>query len=202
MRGWARAFRVALRATLVLALPVYPAEPIACGPDFPNQLLRAPEEAVLSAPAASFRDEIAKLAGKLGREPSLVGVPMKILVTGDADKTTTEADLADLDAALKGQGVAETERIARVTELAVVRAAISERRFPDALPATLPAEFRIYLEGAVAFWRWNMDAAIAKWKQVLTLPAGQRRYRTTWAAFMLGKAYHHKRQLAEAIMIF
>ena len=38
-----------------------------------------------------------------------------------------------------------------------------------------------------------MEAPIVKtdaeWKKILAFPAAQRRYRSVWAAFMIGKAY-------------
>jgi tetratricopeptide (TPR) repeat protein len=57
------------------------------------------------------------------------------------------------------------------------------------VPAGLPDEFARYLEGAIAHYRERPDAARAAWQSVLTLPPDRRRYRSTWAAFMLGKSW-------------
>jgi len=64
------------------------------------------------------------------------------------------------------------------------------RRVPAgglALPAGLPTEFAVYLEGAFAYRNGDLAAARACWQQLLALPAEARRYRSTWAAFMLGR---------------
>lgn len=63
------------------------------------------------------------------------------------------------------------------------------------LPATftvpsgddLPAEFALYLEGALAYHRDRPDEARGAWLELLELPPEMRRLRSTWAAFMLGR---------------
>jgi hypothetical protein len=68
-----------------------------------------------------------------------------------------------------------------------------EPRFPKIdVPRGLPREFALYLDGALA---WHNPAirgkalARAFWERILELPSNQRRYKSTWAAFMLGKAW-------------
>jgi hypothetical protein len=56
------------------------------------------------------------------------------------------------------------------------------------VPAGLPAEFAAYLEGALAYRAVRDPAATAAWERLLALPASERHYRSTWAAFMLGRA--------------
>jgi hypothetical protein len=55
------------------------------------------------------------------------------------------------------------------------------------VPAGLPAEFAGYLEGALAYRGGDDARARRAWQGVLALPVAQRRHRSTWAAFMLGK---------------
>ncbi len=55
------------------------------------------------------------------------------------------------------------------------------------LPPGLPVEFAAYLQGALAFRRGDLAAATGHWQRLLALPAGDRHYRSTWAAFMLGR---------------
>jgi tetratricopeptide (TPR) repeat protein len=56
----------------------------------------------------------------------------------------------------------------------------------------LPNEFSGYLEGAIA---WHNPAVIDKgmarsaWERLLSRPAQERRFKSTWAAFMLGKSW-------------
>ena len=62
----------------------------------------------------------------------------------------------------------------------------------ESVVAKFPAEFALYLRGAVAYHNRDDDAAIAHFKGILDLPPNQRRYRSTWAAFMLGKSWTRK----------
>jgi hypothetical protein len=66
----------------------------------------------------------------------------------------------------------------------------------------IPQEFTLYIKGAVAYHNNNFNAAIRKWKELLGLPQEKRHYRSTWAAFMIGKAYLSMRKSKEAIEYF
>jgi hypothetical protein len=63
------------------------------------------------------------------------------------------------------------------------------------IPAGLPGEFADYLEGALA---WHNPAVVGKgmvcgaWERLLDRPPQERRFKSTWAAFMLGKAREEK----------
>jgi tetratricopeptide (TPR) repeat protein len=57
--------------------------------------------------------------------------------------------------------------------------------------AGIPLEFRLYLRGTEAYYRQDYAQAISRWSRILSLPEPERRYRSTWAAFMIGKAYIH-----------
>ena len=72
--------------------------------------------------------------------------------------------------------VDEDERAAALADLAALT-----------VPEALPLEFQYYLKGALAYYRSELDAARAHWQAVLDLPAEQRHYRSTWAAYMLAK---------------
>ncbi|GMW02948.1 MAG: hypothetical protein AMXMBFR84_40840 [Candidatus Hydrogenedentota bacterium] len=63
--------------------------------------------------------------------------------------------------------------------------------FEDRL-ATLPPEFDHYLRGAAAYHGQQWDKAIEQFSAILALPEDQRVYRSTWAAFMLGKTWTRK----------
>jgi LysM repeat protein len=65
-------------------------------------------------------------------------------------------------------------------------------QFPNIeVPVGLPGEFADYLEGALA---WHNPAVVGKgmacaaWERLLERPPNERRFKSTWAAFMLGKA--------------
>lgn len=113
---------------------------------------------------------------------------------------TLEADLLDLSIALEKQGKSEknSDRVIeeyKKARLAIVRlqksnsgSATNERPIEVVIPAGIPDEFSMYLQGAVVFHRGETDKAIAAWTDILALPRAGRHYRSTWTAFMLGKA--------------
>ncbi|HVR10993.1 MAG TPA: hypothetical protein VMW75_23320, partial [Thermoanaerobaculia bacterium] len=55
------------------------------------------------------------------------------------------------------------------------------------LPPDLPVEFAEYLRGAFAYRCGELPAAAGHWRRLLALPERERHYRSTWAAFMLGR---------------
>ena len=157
--------------TLVIVLILGATPPaVACGPDFPNQLLGAPDRAVLTAPAGNFSLELAPLL-KTGGAKLLIGP------AGDSDEVTKTADLADIGKALANLPADARNRMIAAAGALRVHLLASKTAAP--VPAGLPAEFRLYLEGAIA-WRTGQPAvAIAAWQKVLKLPAKQRAFRTT-----------------------
>ena len=59
----------------------------------------------------------------------------------------------------------------------------------------LPEEFAEYFAGAIAWENpamSNSDVACRSWERVLTLPPSQRHFKSTWAAYMLGKYWMDK----------
>ncbi len=67
---------------------------------------------------------------------------------------------------------------------AAARAAID---LGAALGPEAASEFSDYHRGAAAFRHQDFRAARDAWEALLARPAEERRYRTVWAAFMLGK---------------
>lgn len=55
------------------------------------------------------------------------------------------------------------------------------------VPSGLPAEFRLYFAGAMAYYSGELAAARASWQELLALPESARQQRTVWAEFMLAK---------------
>ena len=53
----------------------------------------------------------------------------------------------------------------------------------------LPAEFNMYIDGAVKYHNDEFDSSIKIWKQLLEIPDNERKYKSVWAAFMIAKAY-------------
>lgn len=59
---------------------------------------------------------------------------------------------------------------------------------PDAsVPEGLPAEFALYLGGALAYANGEGDLARENWLKLMELPPDERRHRSVWAAYMLGR---------------
>jgi hypothetical protein len=54
-------------------------------------------------------------------------------------------------------------------------------------PEGIPLEFSLYLRGALAYANQDEDGARECWLKVLELPPGQRRHRSVWAMYMLGR---------------
>jgi hypothetical protein len=57
------------------------------------------------------------------------------------------------------------------------------------VPDGLPREFGLYLGGAIAWHMGDVKEARHQWRAVLALPVEQRKYRSVWAAYMLGRSY-------------
>jgi tetratricopeptide (TPR) repeat protein len=68
--------------------------------------------------------------------------------------------------------------------------------------AMLPAAVRLYTAGAVDFHNGDSAKAIARFQAILDLPASERRDRAVWAAYMLGRLYGSKNDIAEASRSF
>ncbi len=116
-------------------------------------------------------------------------------------KQTDEVDLADFEAALKAGAIHPPDADkARATHNAVIVAlhrVPDEEKREDAKPAPAPvpvapeaefaSEFADYHRGARAYHAGDAEEAQKIWKALLDRPLAERKYRTTWAAYMLGK---------------
>ncbi len=103
-------------------------------------------------------------------------------------KATANADLADFAAALKAGEIHPTDPKKATGQHEAARAALAA---PDANPNGLPEEFNSefsdYHRGARAFQLGNLREAADIWQKLLNRPPAERHFRSTWAAFMLGK---------------
>lgn len=187
----------------VLAACLAVSQVLACGPNFPNTLLNHGDRAVLGAPAARFHDEIMRM--KL--------VPPRHapnFATNGYSEQAAEADIADLRASLRKAKVTTKQKDATVKLLQTARASLlkihpgetedADEAKPKAgevakkadasekieVPDGLPGEFADYLRGSIA-WHFRDAGAEVAWKKLLERPAAERQFKSTWAAFMLGK---------------
>jgi len=175
---------VAIVATvLVVASPVD-----ACRLCCPARMLLDPDAAVLRAPEGDFVHELER-DGRVAPWPQ---------PEPDPRSSVHAADVADVATAMADAGAEPARREDARSVVAAFRDAVDRCFFaskgaaPDecehlGVPTGLSGEFTDYLRGALAYHRGNRDEARAAWKALLARPVGERRHRTVWATFMLGR---------------
>ncbi|MCF7765220.1 MAG: hypothetical protein K9N62_16255 [Verrucomicrobia bacterium] len=174
--------------TLTLALLFIGGPLLACGPNFPNMLLNQGDSAVLVAPVASFKAELERMDLVRPRFPT------RLPANGHAEQTL-ETELQDLRAALRQSGLPEPQADTLVKaheqerrKLRVLGQSIEDARLQPRVLEGLPPEFADYFRGSIAWHLGRTDEATAAWENLLRRPAGERHSKSTWAAFMLGRA--------------
>lgn len=194
MRSRPRPKPFLIAAALLIAVPVL----WACAPYLPNWILGSDD--------TLFEGFTGKLATEIAQLEILYAVP-----PGEArsnpdghDAEVLAAERKDLAEAMEILHVFSMDRprimngVVQLREdLARVRAAREGlavgtkpgRPTPSSLsvPADLPPEFADYLEGAIAWHEGRDGDAVRAWERLLQRPKEQRRFRSTWAAFMLGR---------------
>ncbi|MGV3773729.1 MAG: hypothetical protein ACO1QB_12565 [Verrucomicrobiales bacterium] len=185
---------------LVLTLFYAPRQAESCGPEFPNHILGTGKWR--SAPAAYFERELINL--RLLPEPSENEESIPMEAHGKSK------DLQDVEEALQKVG-GPHDTLLRAYQ--VVRKEIDkmderawgeepqtveemeqlvldlQREVEDLSQLGLPAEFALYLKGAIYWKGGDTEDALKQWQGVLDLLPSERKFRSTWAAFMLGRAY-------------
>lgn len=168
---------------------------------------------MLEAPTTWFRAVLAEMAGPLDRARVIYPgdprerpkpLPKAVVAERGPYRQTADVDLAELASLTSNRTL-----LAEYTEVREALAAYGEAveawqqeafwatqppprpEPPQGLqvPVGLPGEVEDYLRGALAYHRGSLADARALWKRLLDRPAAQRRHRSVWAAFMLGKAY-------------
>jgi hypothetical protein len=145
---------------------------IACGPDFPWQLLDDRNQTLKATPENSFAFEAAHLVPK----------PADQLKAAELDQWATAPDESAALTAAEDQGLTH-DQASTIENMRI--AGSGDQAF--AMGDGLPADVRLYTAGAVAFHADKNPEAAARFEAVLALPAAQRRLRGVWAAFMLGR---------------
>lgn len=183
---------------------------------YSRDLLEGGDAAVWAAPEADFADEMCRMNLAPSRfEAQLTGESHSVQ-TIDAESADLQAALKQrkipaprLDDILQAHQAARTKLADFVRALEQYRqskrnhsgedpdstpeAEPKPPQFPSFAPVPeLPQEFADYFMGAVA---WNNPALTDKklpresWERLLELPPAERRYKSVWAAFMLGKSW-------------
>lgn len=139
----------------------------ACGPDFPNAYLTMSGSELTRLPTLDFSAELSRI-----RVESVAGETFSAV----DEKAAAAREHAELREVLLAAGVPRDN---------LEHLAGYPRENP---PRELPKEFQLYAEGAREWRDRNYGRALARWHEVLALPAAERRYRSVWAAYMLGRA--------------
>ena len=187
---------------------------IACGPFFPNNLLGSGDHALLQAPVADFQRELVRMNLVTAKAQAVpLGVGQRYC------EQATELEMNDLAAALKRQRVSSAQATvimqSHLAERMKLNAFIAAKNAwssitlgfygdanqemahtnpPPAFPAIavtpgLPREFALYFQGAIAWQKEDCWVATESWENIMELPPAERHYKSTWAAYMLGKYY-------------
>jgi tetratricopeptide (TPR) repeat protein len=170
---------------------------------------------VLVAPTGNFAAELARINLAGARVRAIPPEPAgKHLTQTEYFVQSEAAELADLRRALKQGNVPEAEasricrehqrqrrHLAELTEMAWIPNGSVPHVDREQVPSTpvslevvngLPPEFADYFQGFIA-WQHpaltDRQAARVDWERVLARPESERRYKSTWAAFMLGKSW-------------
>lgn len=161
---------------LSLCLPLGPA--LACGPDFPMRLLDNRAQSLAELPEGSFRFEVSRLGQAIaGLKPATEATRNPDYSYDDPPSYVEQRTKAE-QIGLTPPQQAVVERLRALTDVDQVAAEA----------ANLPDELRLYAIGAAAFNIGEHQRAVEAFQQLLALPADQRRLRSTWAAYSLGRA--------------
>ncbi|WP_445180372.1 hypothetical protein [Pseudomonas sp. McL0111] len=162
---------------LSLSLPLGTA--LACGPDFPMRLLDNRGQTLADLPEGNFNFEISRL-GK-----TIAGLNNVTAATYNPDEMYGEENArAELRDKAEQAGLS-AEQQALVKQLR----GLTDARQVEEQGASLPAEIRLYVAGAVAFATGDHQLATEYFRKLLALPADQRPLRSTWAAYSLGRTW-------------
>ncbi|QXI25657.1 hypothetical protein [Pseudomonas vanderleydeniana] len=162
---------------LSLSLPLGSA--LACGPDFPLRLLDNREQSLADLPETNFAFEVSRLGQAIaGLKPATDATLRMYWYSDDTSsayrKQRDEVEASELPENLR----------AKVAQLRTLQ----DPQQVEQQGAELPEEMRLYIAGAVAFDAGNQAQAAEYFRKVLALPAEQRKLRSTWAAYSLGRA--------------
>ena len=166
------------RHLLCLSLSL-PLSALACGPDFPLRLLNDRAQSLADLPETNFAFEV----NRLGEAVAGLKPATEATLTPYWDSDDNSKPYREQRDKVEASELPENLR-AEVTRLR----ALQDPQQVETQGASLPAELRLYIAGAVAFQAGDAQRAAEYFRQVLALPADQRKLRSTWAAYSLGRA--------------
>ncbi|MBI3886955.1 MAG: hypothetical protein HY302_14690 [Opitutae bacterium] len=176
-----------MKTKLLLAVALA-APALACGPDFPDTIVDN-FDAILAAPFARYADSLASISlppAEFRARPLVSRPPPATDET--APEQALAAELADLAAARVPPAVIAQHRERRRALAALLPLGAHAVVPPALAPAVgLPPEFADYQAGVIALAEGRPTDAVVHWQRLLARPAAERKFKSTWAAFMLGR---------------
>ncbi len=176
----------------------------ACNPHFPIRYLLLGDDEVVGAPGPLWIDPL-KLLSETGKrrfsweKPSQEVLDETRLTFRPQLKWTERRAIEEFTDAVSVGEWDEASQFEMIESFSRVREEILKARLDDeseevydfegvlsGLAKDVPDEFRLYLEGACAYAAGDVPLAREAWAEVLNLPEDKRKYRSVWAAYMLG----------------
>jgi hypothetical protein len=207
-------------------LAAIPRPAAACGPFFPNSILEAGDRSVLAPPETVFSVEVHKLAPLTGTNRSGLGYEPWQTLKAELSDLKQALDKAGLAAGeretILARHLGERQRISVFAyfdkealeaepgppwggaAFALRPDPTNNTRIQGAQPQTtpgLPGEFADYFRGSIAWHAGDSPGARSAWLGLLGRPPAERHYKSTWAAFMLGKSWEEENR-SQAIAYF
>jgi hypothetical protein len=159
----------------------------------------ASDQSILCSPVADFTVELERLT--IGPQPAAKAVQdddqgayAQTAATGQAElreamgQVATNAAIQAYVKVRRALAAAARKRAADRQKGLADDAAAAAKAADLRVPGGLPGEFTDYLAGAIDYHRGDLDAARGHWRALLRRPATERRYRSVWAAYMLGRS--------------
>ncbi|WPJ94531.1 hypothetical protein SH580_13930 [Coraliomargarita algicola] len=177
----------------------------ACGPWLPDSYILRNDDVFYAAPKLGFGVELRHLlSDTVPHEAQLDSEPLGGMSSQEALASSLRVAGvvgAEADVVLAAYAnfrkhlnrAKDRDGSAKRYDYSVQSDADSEEFEPIALemlevPSALPDEFRCYLQGALAYYRNDLAAALDHWQAVLALPEAERQQRSVMAAYMIGRA--------------
>lgn len=180
--------------------------------DFGSDSILSGEEATITGTPEFFWElECKRIALEFVPEekrviPPAPDIPNDQPTTQDnQDLSAANVDLRDFKAALKDGSIKTADPVAATRAYVAARQVVedaSSTRTGGVLPDEAPGEFALYNEGALAYKIRHPDKAAAAWSALLAMPAAERKYRSTWAAYMLGRSALDEHEFQKAAGYF
>jgi hypothetical protein len=205
-------------AILLLALLCLAATRVqACGPDFPNNLLDSGDYAVLGAPTVLFSRELERMQLVQTHWRACLATNDHPQESMDAELVDLRAALKKLKTPpeeitrICEAHQVQRERLRRYIEAIehwrksgdIPNDSDEHREAPRGEPPQLPqmasvpglpGEFEDYFAGACEWHRAPREDLKAReaWERLLARPEAERKFKSTWAAYMLGKSWENE----------